>query len=358
MKRTTPSPESQLEFLGYLQRLLDEGEFVATYKFALLMALADLSVELGDDSDAPLRIHVEQIARKFVRYYWRQVRPYVRPAGTDAGSEIWQNTGRQAKVVQLVREASERYGPGPSPDVLETSADRKLIRDVASNVKKMPLWKLQVLGREVEDFLYPNVGRGDVIELRPGVAYCFRRFHGFVRRLAQDGWLAFVRGCRRNVTLLGEGVDLGEFLFGTERASLDVYRPLLRELQSGTCFYCARRLRESEVDHFVPWSRYGVDLGHNFVLACRACNNAKRDLLSGRPHLERWIERNLDRRDALLQFFDERAVPHDLEGSFMVTRWAYGQTARARGHVWLRAGETADIGPWWAECFETIGRSP
>jgi hypothetical protein len=35
----------EVTFLRKLQRLLEEGDFVATYKFALLQALADLSVE-------------------------------------------------------------------------------------------------------------------------------------------------------------------------------------------------------------------------------------------------------------------------------------------------------------------------
>ena len=39
------SATRDLEFLRKIQRLLSEGEFVATYKFALLQALADLSVE-------------------------------------------------------------------------------------------------------------------------------------------------------------------------------------------------------------------------------------------------------------------------------------------------------------------------
>ena len=37
-----------------LQRILSEGNFVATYKYALLQALADLAVLKGDDSGAPL----------------------------------------------------------------------------------------------------------------------------------------------------------------------------------------------------------------------------------------------------------------------------------------------------------------
>ena len=36
---------AQLDFLTKLQRILNEGLFVASYKYALLLALAELSVE-------------------------------------------------------------------------------------------------------------------------------------------------------------------------------------------------------------------------------------------------------------------------------------------------------------------------
>ena len=49
MSAIAPSPEAQLQFLSKLQRLFAEGDFTATYKFALLMALADLAIELGAD---------------------------------------------------------------------------------------------------------------------------------------------------------------------------------------------------------------------------------------------------------------------------------------------------------------------
>ena len=42
------SADGDLEFLSKIQRLLPEGEFVATYKFALLQALADLRVYYND----------------------------------------------------------------------------------------------------------------------------------------------------------------------------------------------------------------------------------------------------------------------------------------------------------------------
>ena len=58
------SAEQQIAFLTNLQRLLSEGSFVATYKYALLLALADLSVEHGNDDDSGLIISTTQIAQK------------------------------------------------------------------------------------------------------------------------------------------------------------------------------------------------------------------------------------------------------------------------------------------------------
>ena len=46
---TTVEPQQQLEFLSNVQRLLSEGQFTATYKYALLLAIADICVEDGED---------------------------------------------------------------------------------------------------------------------------------------------------------------------------------------------------------------------------------------------------------------------------------------------------------------------
>ena len=48
-----PTSDEQIRFMVNIQRLLDEGLFTASYKFALLLALALLSIEQGDDSRAP-----------------------------------------------------------------------------------------------------------------------------------------------------------------------------------------------------------------------------------------------------------------------------------------------------------------
>jgi hypothetical protein len=65
-------------FMVNIQRLLDGGLFTASYRFALLLALAGLSIEQGDDCGEALDLRTDAIAEKFVLYYWRQVVPWLR----------------------------------------------------------------------------------------------------------------------------------------------------------------------------------------------------------------------------------------------------------------------------------------
>ncbi len=131
----------------------------------------------------------------------------------------------------------------------------------------MALWKLQTVGKEKLDFLYEEAERDGKVELRAGVAYCFRQFYSLIQDAVRSAWLRDVRSL--NGDLLGETLDLREFLFGAERKALAVVRPVLMDLQNGKCFYCAEAIRGGggHVDHFIPWSKYPIDLGHNFVLA-------------------------------------------------------------------------------------------
>lgn len=344
-----PAPEFQLAFLDYVQRLLDGGGFVATYKFALLMALADLSVEKGDDSNASLPLHADELAKKFIQYYARQTVPY--PATTDQRI-LHQNTGKQAKIVNLVTQAQAPYVTKGTPiPMANLMGSRNLVREVAGTVATMPLWKLQVINGKDDDFLYPQSKRGRSIELKPGIAYCFRRFHSFVTRLAQDGWIRHVREVSENRDILGGQADLAAFLFGTSRAPLTSYRPILEGIQGQRCFYCGGDRRETEVDHFIPWSWYSLDLGHNFVLACKPCNARKRDSLAAVCHLEKWVRRNIDHGSSLALEFQSRGLPHDLGVTRTVAIWAYRRTETVRGATWIKNHETEHLVPRWIAAF-------
>ena len=338
-----PTADEQIRFLVDIQRLLDEGSFVASYKFALLLALADLSVERGDDTGEPVVITHDGIAEKFIQYYWRQAVPYPAPSQARV---LQQNTGKQAAILNILRDARGQSGDS-LPAVSSLPVWRPIVREVAIVVRVMPLWKLQTVGQEHLDFLYGEAEAARSITLKAGVACCFRKFHALISDLVRSAWARFVR--RQNMDILGETADLSEFLFGSERASLAAVRPVLMDIQRGACFYCRTTLKPAttDVDHFIAWARYPIDLGHNFVLADRACNNKKRDRLPAVDHLALWTERNASYGDQIGAALEARGIVAELAASNQVARWAYSQAEAANALTWLRGDEMVALDSGW-----------
>ena len=330
---TSPTADEQLQFLRDLQRLLDEGSFVATYKYALLMALADLSVEHGDDSGDTLPLALSDIAEKFIQYYWRQAVPY---PGDGEHSILYQNKGQQAAIINAVVAAHPDYGQSMAKARRDNRAWSRLVKHVSGTIEKMPLWKLQTIGQHEHCFLYLHQIDNGHITLLPGVAFCFRRFHSLIVSMLQGAWVGEIRKIKQNQAILGQTTDLQSFLFGSERDSLSPYRSILLEQQEGRCFYCDHHIRTTgEVDHFIPWSRYPVDLGHNFVLVHGECNRHKKDHLAALPHLSRWVDRNNTAGSWLASEFEKGGLIHDQVASLQIAQWAYTQVELVDGRVWL-----------------------
>ena len=213
----------------------------------------------------------------------------------------------------------------------------------------MPLWKIQTLRRQKVIFLYSENIINDGIELLPGVAYCLRQFNSFILSLTRSAWVKHIKTNLQNQLFFGTEIDLEEFMFGTERSSLQVVRGFLIDLQNNNCFYCQNRIRSTgAVDHFIPWSRYPRDITQNFVLAHENCNRDKSDLLAASKHLERWRNRNERFRNSLEQFTSTSLIC-DESTSICVARWAYDHAYSTNAQTWLENGVTVPLDSTYAE---------
>jgi hypothetical protein len=338
-----PSATSQLEFLQNVQAVLEDGQFVATYKFALLVALADLAVESGVADDAPCPIPLTDIAAKFVEYYWQQVAPF---AGARNAEVLAQNNGRQASVVSLL--VAERQRANTLSQVrADATRWRSIVARVARTIRDMPLHRLQVVAGQVRPFMYEHDDDATRVVLKPGVAYNLRRFHPLVTGLARDRWMALIRRIPANLYAIGQAQDLETFLFGADRAPIARHLPVLRRNQQGFCLYCGSRLHEgdSQVDHFVPWSLHRFDALPNLVAAHAHCNRDKRDLLAAESHLERWVERNdlLGRRASTAPESESGAADHDPGPAYRIATWAYGRAFDIKAAVWIKGRQTETL---------------
>ena len=322
--------QQQLDFIAYIQRMLVDGDFSATYKFALLHALADISIEKQQlDPNAQLQITFDELVEKFITLYWHQASPFG-AIGNNRDQLLLQNTNskKQAKIITTLHDA--KLNNINSVSQLKKCSDWKNIRRTTlQTIKDGPLWLLQKLNGKEECFLYPHVKGLQYITLNAGIASCFRRFYDLVVYLAKNAWLQKIQSIKYNQAIIGPQSQLHDFLFGFDRNALNKAKPILIELQRGHCFYCQKALNsKTEVDHFIPFTRYANDLGHNFVAAHSKCNNSKRDFLAAQDHRERWQEQNLVVHNQHITNELSDYFNCDAEKSRSVSDWAY-QVAQA-----------------------------
>jgi 5-methylcytosine-specific restriction endonuclease McrA len=346
------SPRAQLVFLEKIQRLFDEGEFSATYKFALMLTLIELAIECGTDDDAELILPLDAVAERFALLYWRQSSSYG-PASEEVENGILlQNKGKQAAVINRVR-AIYNDVQGNLAKAPGHQQWQRTISEIRTVVHNMPLRHLQVFGGQTDRFMYEYPCTNNVLVLKQGVSHNLRRFSPLIQQLAKAGWVQHIRSNRLNASLLGKKDDLESFMFGTPRALLARISPILSQMQDRRCFYCQGMLHsQSEVDHFIPWSRYPRDTAHNFVVAHRGCNNDKRDMLAARRHLERWLDRNDRSGQELGEQMQEQGFVSNLGSTVEVAKWAYGEAYRMQGFAWIETRrQTERVGQEYVALF-------
>lgn len=337
-------------FLGKLQRIFTESDFTATYKFALLIALADLAVELGADDGEELVVSIRQIAERFIQMYWRQALAYGTGRPNTSPDILVQNNGVQAAVVSAIAAFRAQHGAATSQLARTLAGYSTLLGSVAQTVSAQPVNYLQNFGGITDAFLYERAGAGQ-LKLKPGVAYCLRRFQPLVQQLARSHWVEHIKRNRRNTGILGQADDLEDFLFSASRQSLLAMGQGLRKIDGAKCFYCAQALSEADVDHFVPFSQYPRDLAHNFVLAHPRCNRSKSDTLAAGPHLERWLERIGRHADAIGEIGMTAGMLADAQVSRKIAAWGYTSAIARGGSAWHEPGSYEAIDQRYSEYF-------
>lgn len=347
-----PSAEQQLQFLQHLQRLFEEGDFVATYKFALLMSLAELAVETGGVDDGELELSMLKIGEKFAELYWPQTIPYVSDVTGATPAILLQNQGKQAAVINALA-VLRAQGAATIAQAMRSPDWSATVRQIAAIISSMPVQYLQNMGGTHTPFLYeyPNP-RGKLV-LKMGVAFMLRTFHPLIQQLARSGWVKHVRENQRNASVIGQADELEGFMFGSSRNALTAAGLVLNKIQSGKCFYCGKRIKTGgDVDHFVPWSKYPRDLAHNFVLAHAECNRRKSDMLGAERHLNNWLERNRLYGEEISG--EMKGFLADNDCSDRVALWAYEQGVNSAAHGWVEMRVTE---PLSASCIAALNNS-
>lgn len=332
-------------------QLLADGDVSATYKYAVLLALVDLCVE-GAARQADLRhgaastsVTTRQLAEKVIANYWDQAADWRDDFPTGGRIVLKQNQsvkGDEAESTSILgricglRRHLEANGNNPTIGRAATTTPMQwlsLVDKVEWTLIEYPLPKLQRIDRQDERWLYvltwndsdnkpiqrnvtayqrrfsSNFDSSLVllpdfdnrVQLLPGVADAFVRLSPLLRPHIQRVWAEKVRALNARLPSIATEHRLSDFLFGQARINLNPVRAGLMDLQHGQCFYCPSPLknRETQVDHFLPWSRFSNNSVANLVLTDTECNSKKSDWLPGFAHIKKWVDRLESRSNAL-----------------------------------------------------------
>lgn len=323
-----------LSFTDELLTLIQDTSTTTTYKYALLLAIIDLIEEsaAADNGTEILTTSLTtlQIAERVIEIYWRQ---------TLDAKALFQTSsvpGDDSRTIHVPRQST---GSGRSIDreVLNfrlTLDQRNVVRfdqqkaspeyvDLLMYVEQIlvrhPIPRLQWTGSDQRPLIYhwpyapekmpgfaayqKNTRRqrslsvekdsptvfNNVLLFADKVPLYLLRLAPLLRPFIQEKWAEFIS---KRSKIARQHEELLQYLFGSDRESLAVYRQPLITFQKSMCFYCGQELREkTAVDHFIPWSRSPNNAIENLVVTHPSCNGAKSDHFAATRHLRAWNSR-------------------------------------------------------------------
>jgi hypothetical protein len=274
-------------YISTLYEIVTAGLNTNSYKFALWRALAELAPATHARNP---EISKHELAPLFLGYYWPlKVKYHVRQ-GIDPDKD--------PVVMGLIRRLEEdgKVPPGQAlkdfqkkrPDDYRTLLDqvaRKAFDDVIPRFHT-------VRGAPIARPIFTFTGRigkaGETIKLTEGGRRILIEYKKLVDYVAVSGWVRFTEQFT-SAPKLHDKID-GRNLV---RGAVARWRESLLKIQGRKCFYNeSHDMASPEVDHVLPWSFVLEDKTWNLVLACRKCNNEKRDKLVNEDALGLLCTRN------------------------------------------------------------------
>jgi hypothetical protein len=275
------------QYVTTLYEIVTRGLNTNSYKFALWRALASLAP--GTDEKSP-NISKHDLAPLFLRYYWPlEVRYHIRQSIDPDKDPVVMKLIRQlveaGKIGQgeKLRDFQKRT-PGEYGGLV-SQIEREAFDDV---IPRFHIVRREAITPKIFIFTGKAGEAGDTIQLTEGSRQFLITYKKLVDYVAVSGWVRFTEGFT-SAPRLHDKIDG----FDLKRGAVAQWRETLMTIQDGKCFYNeSHNMTSPEVDHVLPWSFVLEDRTWNLVLACRKCNNDKRDRLTNMDALQRLCDRN------------------------------------------------------------------
>jgi HNH endonuclease len=269
-------------YIAVLYEIVTKGLNTNSYKFALWRALASLAPTTNKESP---KLSKRELAPLFLGYYWPlEVRYHIRQGIDPDKDPIVMKLVRQLLNAGMITQGEHlRNFQRRMPE-----EHKKLLAGVARGAFDDVIPRFHIVhGVPIDPAIFTFTGR-EGIELTGGGRQFLIDHRKLIDYVAVSGWVRFTEG-------FTSAPRLHDKIEGTNvrKGAVSQWRDSLTVMQSGRCFYDeSHDMTSPEVDHVLPWSFVLEDRTWNLVLACRKCNNEKRNRLTSMDAMERLCVRN------------------------------------------------------------------
>lgn len=265
-----------------------------TYKFALTKFLLDYAQE-HQEFDI-FRISYNQIAKKFLEYYWFQECKY--KLKQDFKRE------RMPTVIRIIRKyCGVAYIPESYENYFKNRLDIKIkmikeiekecLQDVIPRLQPRGTYKLykhfHTINSTRRKYKLPPRDHRFIELTQESLSFLNNNYNELSKILIYE-WAKFLEKTNFTPMLISKIEGLGL----NKRHSLTKYKNILLKQMDTKCFYCNKDITNNDIhiDHFIPWSYVYEDSIWNLVISCSACNLKKSDYLAPKECVKKIKDRN------------------------------------------------------------------
>lgn len=297
------------------KQIIREFSYDNTYKVAWAKALVELSSELPIIGDE-VEISLEQIARKYLKYYWNQTIFFDLIQGS--------NLQKSPEVVTATKALIEAYYENVGnrkPELFERAESNlpkkeyeTALRKTTSTLKKDVSYRfLNLNGKKLDVYRY-NKGDSN-LWISTGLLQELRDNERDLYDLINYRWGMILETFNSSPRINKKVKIMDERVI--KRKPLTKYKQWLDiENPTHVCFLCGQEITDKElsIDHVIPWSYMYSDDLWNLVYVHRSCNSSKSNVVPSEEGIAKLKERNKRLLDDFIKehISEKKALPKEI----------------------------------------------
>ena len=297
------------DFYTIFKRIIRECNYDNTYKMAWAKALVEIAIENEFKEDF-IDISLEEIAKKFIKYYWNQTIYFNLIQGS--------NLIKTPVILQKVKELIEEYFSyinSRKPDRFErveylindklNNEYKHCLNSIVKTLKADVSWRFTFIDRKNHDEIYEYSKGENKITISKENLEILKANSQDLFDLINYRWGLILETfnssprINKKVKIIDE-IDI-------KRNSLNKFKKYLdEENKERICFICGKKIHENElsIDHVIPWSYLYADDLWNLVYVHRNCNSSKNNVIPNKNDIDRLKQRN----NKLIEILDKNNI--------------------------------------------------